>query len=114
MAIVNIIASNDADFNRSFRYQTVHDVPINLTGSAMHMMLRRHAKDEAAVLRLGTDTGEITLTDPINGLFVVYIAQEVLERLALGDFEHSLVQTLAGRKHQIWVGSFTNNPGPSR
>jgi hypothetical protein len=114
MAIVNIVASNDADFNRLFRYQTVGGVPIDLTGSAMVMMLRRHAKDEAAVLRIGSDTGEITLTDPSNGLFTVYIAQQVLERLALGDFEHSLIQTLLGRKHHIWSGVFTNNPGPSR
>jgi hypothetical protein len=114
MAIVNIIASNDADFNRLFRYQTVSGVPIDLTGSDMLMMLRRHAKDEAAVLRLSSDTGEITLTDPANGFFTVYITQAVLERLALGDFEHSLIQTLGARKHRIWSGVFTNNAGPSR
>lgn len=115
MTTVNITVWNDADFWRQFQYKAVDETPINLTGVSMVMMLRRRAADEAAMLRLGTDTGEISLVDPANGIFLIFIAQPVLLRLGLGDFDHSLVATLAnGRVVRIWGGMFTNNAGPSR
>lgn len=114
MATVNITVSNDADFYRAFQYQTVSGMPINITGNSMEMMLRRHAKDEAAVLRLGTDTGEIVLVDAVNGLFSVRIAQETLERLGLGDFDQSNIMTEGTNKIRIWSGTLTNNAGPTR
>ena len=115
MAIVNITVTNDADFYRVFQYVTTSSLaPVDITGASMEMMLRRHAKDEAAVLRLGSDTGEIEIIDPPNGLFTVRIPQETLERLGLGDFDHSNIMTTADYKRRIWVGVFTNNPGPTR
>jgi hypothetical protein len=114
MTIVNITVDNDADFYRVFQYQMVSGTPIDITGAVMWMMLRRHAKDEAAVLRLGTDTGEIVLVDPVNGKFSVRIMQESLERLGLGDFDHSMIALIASYKRSIWSGTLTNNPGPSR
>lgn len=114
MTIVNITVENDADFYRVFQYQTISGIPIDITGVSMVMMLRRHAKDEAAVLRLGTDTGEIVIVDAVNGLFSVRIMQADLERLGLGDYDHSNVMTTTGYKRSIWTGIFTNNPGPSR
>ena len=114
MTTVNITVDNDADFYRVFQYQMVSGTPINITGAFFVMMLRRHAKDEAAQLRLGSDTGEIVVIDGANGKFSVYIAQATLERLGLGDFDHSNVMTLAGLKTNIWTGKFTNNPGAAR
>jgi hypothetical protein len=114
MAIVNITVENDADFYRVFQYQTVAGVPIDITGAALEMMLRRHAKDEAAVLRLATDTGEFVLTDPVNGKFSLRISQDTLEHLGLGDFDHSNIMTTAGYKTRIWSGLLTNNAGPTR
>jgi len=114
MAIVNITVENDADFYRVFQYQTVAGVPINITGTAFEMMLRRHAKDEVAVMRLATDTGEIVLTDPTQGKFSVLIRQENLERLGLGEYDHSNIMTRGGYKTKIWSGLFTNNAGPTR
>jgi hypothetical protein len=114
MATVNITVMNDADFYRTFVYQTTADVPIDITGASMQMMLRRHARDEVALLRLGTDTGEIVLIDAVNGKFTVRITQYELERLDLGDYDHSLIMTRGGMKTSIWSGILTNNPGPSR
>jgi hypothetical protein len=115
MAICNIIVENDADFYRVFQYQTVSGVPIDITGKSLWMMLRRRAEDDVADMRLGTDTGEIVLTDPVNGMFSIRIAQIQLERLGLGDWDHSLIMTdESGYKLSIWTGSFTNNAGPSR
>lgn len=114
MTIVNITVENDADFYRVFKYQTISGVPINITGASMVMMLRRHAADDTAMMRLGTDTGEIVITDAANGLFSIRIAQADLEKLGLGEYAHSNIMTSGGFKRSLWTGTFTNNPGPSR
>ena len=113
-ATVNITVENDADFYRVFVYQTVSGVPVNLTGSTLEMMLRRRAEDVTAVLRLGTDTGELQFVNAVAGQFSVKIAQVELERLTLGDYAHSLIMTQGGFKSAIWYGSLTNNAGPTR
>ncbi len=114
MATVNITTENDADFYRTFVWQTVDGAPIDMTGMALEMMLRRHATDETAVLRLGTDTGEIVLTDPVNGQFTLRITQDTLVRLGLGDFDQSNIATRNGYKVRIWSGALTNNAGATR
>jgi hypothetical protein len=115
MAVVNIIVENDADFYRTFIWQTIEGAPIDLTGGTMEMMLRRRAEDQVAVMRLGTDTGEIAVTDATGGKFTVRIAQIELERLSLGEFDHSNIFTRSdGQKVRIWSGMFTNNAGPTR
>jgi hypothetical protein len=114
MAIVNINVYNDADFYRTFAYQTIGGAPIDLTGGAMEMMLRRHAADVSVLMRLATDTGEIVLIDPVAGTFSVRITQAALERLDLGDYDHSNILTLYGNKVRIWSGTLTNIAGASR
>lgn len=115
MAIVNITVENDADFYRLFQYVTVDSsTPIDITGASMEMMLRRHASDETAVLRLATDTGDFVLTDSVNGFFTLLIRQSVLEQLGLGSFDQSNIMTLGGLKTRIWSGTLINNPGPTR
>ena len=114
MAVVNITTYNDADFYRTFIWQTIVGAPIDLTGMTMEMMLRRRAADETALLRLATDTGEIAFTDPTNGQFTVRIAQETLERLGLGDFDQSNIATNNTFKIRVWSGVLTNNAGPTR
>jgi hypothetical protein len=114
MSIVNITVQNDADFYRRFIWQTVDGTPVDMTGGTLEMMLRRHASDQAAVLRLGTDTGEIVLVDPAAGNFTLRIAKDVLERLGTGDFDQSNIFTRGGYKVRIWTGLLTNNAGPTR
>ena len=114
MAIVNITVENDADFYRKFQYVMASGPAIDMTGASLEMMLRRHAEDVEALLRLATDTGEITLIDPANGLFTVLIRQDALERLGLGSFDHSNIMTLGGFKTKIWSGTLVNNAGPTR
>jgi hypothetical protein len=115
MATVNITVTNDADFYRMFQYLQASGAPINLTGVQMEMMLRRHAEDDVALLHISTGTGEVVIVDAPNGFFSVRITQDVLVRLPLGDYEHSLIMTqTAGNKHRVWSGAFTNNAGPTR
>ncbi len=114
MAIVNITVENDADFYRAFSYQTVSGVPIDITGAALEMMLRWNAADDTAVLRLGTDTGDFVLTDPVHGIFTLLISQPTLQQLALGTYDHSNIMTRGGGKTKIWSGQITINAGPTR
>ena len=120
MAIVDIVVANDADFNRQFQYVEQNPdgspgAPIDMTGASLEMMLRANAADATVYLRLGTDTGEITFTDAVNGLFVVYVSQATLAQLALGTYDHSNIMTVVGGlKTRIWSGTFTNNAGPTR
>jgi hypothetical protein len=115
MATVNITVTNDADFYRVFQYVTAETLtPIDITGASLEMMLRHHAEDAEAQMRLATDTGEIVITNPSNGFFTVFIAQLELERLALGSYDHSLIMTLAALKTKIWSGTLINNAGPTR
>ena len=114
MTTVNITTENDADFYRTFIWQTIDGSPIDLTGGAMEMMLRRHAEDNTAVLRLATDTGEIVLVNPKAGQFTVRIVQATLELLGLGDFDQSNIFTRNAYKVRVWTGTLTNNAGPTR
>jgi hypothetical protein len=114
MATVNIVVYNDADFYRTFVWQTIEGAPINMAGMSLEMMLRRRAEDQVAVLRLATDTGEIVLVNPPAGQFTVRIAQDTLVKLGLGDFDHSNIASYGNQKVRIWSGTLTNNPGPTR
>jgi hypothetical protein len=114
MAIVNITAENDADFYRSFVYQTQSGKPIDLTGASMVMKLRRHAEDATAFLTLSTDSGEITVTNPAGGQFTIMITQQSLLELSLGPYEQSLIMTINSVKKKIWSGALVVEAGPSR
>ena len=114
MAIVNITVTNDADFYRVFQYQTISGVPIDISGMSFLMMLRRHATDEVALMRLSSETGEIVTVDALNGLFSVKITQAELVKLDLGEYAHSNIMIQGDAKRSIWTGTLTNNPGPSR
>jgi hypothetical protein len=115
MTTVNITVTNDADFYQTFQYvMNTSGSPIDITGASLEMMLRRHAEDADALLRLATDTGEIVLTDPLHGFFTVLIRQDMLAHLALGSYDHSLIKTVGLDKTKIWSGTLVNNAGPTR
>jgi hypothetical protein len=115
MAIVNITVFNDADFYRGFIYKTQDGAPVNLTGSAFVMKLRRRAEDATVFLSLSTDPGEgITIISAAGGEFSILVTQLQLLELGLGTFEQSLVMDQNGLKQDIWHGDFIVNAGPSR
>lgn len=115
MAIVNITAENDADFIRAFAYQTISGSPIDLTGNKMKMGIRKRAEDVAEEMLLTTENGGLEITDPANGKFNVWITNEQLVLLKLGDYQHSLVRIVpTGLTLRIWSGVLTVTAGPSR
>jgi len=117
MAIVNITAENDADFYRSFVYQTTDavPVPINLTGNTMRMGVRHRASDAEEDLLLTTENGGLTITDAVNGRFTLWITNEQLLQLDLTTFDHSLIRIRPdGLRLRVWSGTLTVNAGASR
>jgi hypothetical protein len=119
MATVDITAENDADFFQAFQYVVANadgsnGPPIDMTGGTLEMMLRHDAADVTAVLRLGTDTGEFQITDPVNGMFSLFISQATLERLIVGSYDHSNIMTRDGRKTRIWSGTILVTAGATR
>ncbi|TAI63876.1 hypothetical protein [Bradyrhizobium sp. Leo170] len=114
VATVNISTESDADFRRVFVYQTVSGVPIDLTGSAFHMMLRARAEDATVAMELTTENGRIVVLDAVNGKFELIIEQEDLERLTAGEYDQSLIRSRDGAQSRVWRGTFTLGVGPSR
>jgi hypothetical protein len=78
------------------------------------MGVRKNADDVNEVLLLTTENGGLTITDPVNGLFTVWIKQLDLERLPLDDYQHSLIRIVSNLQLRIWSGTLTINAGPSR
>jgi hypothetical protein len=115
MAIVNITTETDADFMRGFAYQyTPSNLPVDLTGNTMRMGIRKNAADVAEVLLLTTENGGITITDPVNGEFSIWMKQADLERLPIDIYEHSLIRFTGTLYLRIWSGTLNNTPGASR
>jgi hypothetical protein len=115
MTICNITTASDADFYRGFSYQDINGNPIDLTGSTMHMGVRKDANDVAEVLLLTTDYGGgITITDPPNGLFTVWITQAQLMDLPPDTYVHSLIRNIGPLHLEMWSGTITHEVGPSR
>jgi hypothetical protein len=114
MAIVNITCQNDADFYRQFVYQTIDGVPIDLTGSTLRMGVRHRAGDATEEILLTTENGALTINDPINGKFTLWITQKQLLDLQVGDYEHSLIRIVGAMNYRIWSGTLINNAGASR
>jgi hypothetical protein len=63
---------------------------------------------------LTTENGGLAISDPPNGLFTVYISQDQLVAMQVGDYEHSLIRMKAGAQLRIWSGTMTINAGASR
>jgi hypothetical protein len=117
--IVNINTYSDADFVGAFAYQQVGGAPIDLTGMALRMMVRRHAADATALIELSTANGLIEITDAPNGKFQITIPLSALSTLQAGDYEHSLIQTYSAStapltRDDIWRGALTHAIGPTR
>lgn len=116
MPIVNIITKSDVAFVRAFAYADQSNAPIDLTGYAMWMKLRLSAVDSNVWLRLGTDTGEIVVTDATNGKFKLVIPQRKLADLPPNTYVHSLVRSngAALGPLPVWTGTLIHSKGPSR
>jgi hypothetical protein len=115
MTIVNITTTSDADFYRGFAYQDLNANPIDLTGSTMHMGVRKNADDATELMLLTTASGGgIIITNATAGQFTVWITQDQLRRLAPDQYVHSLIRDTGTLQLEMWSGTLTHSAGPSR
>lgn len=88
--------------------------PIDLTGTSMHMSVRRKAADVTVELKLTTIDGSIVYVNSIAGQFQLTISQEKLLQLEPGTYSQSLILTKGTTQTRIWSGTLTHSAGPSR
>ncbi len=115
MPTVNIATQSDADYIRGFVYKMRDGTPIDLTGNAMRMGIRRHASDASEQMLLTTENGGLEITDAVNGRFTLEIEYGALRRLAPGDYAHSLIRIRDdGVRLRVWSGALSHKAGASR
>lgn len=116
--IVDLTTTSDSDFQRSFVYEDINGIGIDLRLTKMEMMGRVHAEDATVAFDLSTDNGLITRDnyDGQFGNFTITIPISVLSILHAGVYVHSLIRTIpdTGLRQEIWHGSLTHNVGPTR
>lgn len=90
--------------------------PIDLTGSTFNMDFRYQESDAEVLLALSTENGAITITDPVNGEFQIWITQQqAYEQLEPGDFVCDLIRTMPdGTSERIMDCTVTVVEGTTR
>lgn len=117
MTTVNITTTSDADWVHAFQYaiEGAPPTPIDLTGSSLRMMVRKHADDAECFINISTPTAGITVTSAADGEFTITLPIASLSRMAEGDYVHSLIRTRPdGLKDEVWHGALTHSIGPTR
>lgn len=90
-------------------------VPIDLTGMTFKMGVRRHAEDATEALSLTTENGGVSVTDELNGRFLINFDHENLLKLPYGIYVHSLIAIESDdTRRLVWTGTLTHSAGPSR
>ena len=113
--IVNITTFSDADFIRTFSYQTISGATIDLAGSSLDMMVRARADDATVYIDLSTANGGITIDYLTPGAFTVRIPFDKLNKLSAGEYVHSMIRQRADKiKETVWRGTLTHAIGPTR
>lgn len=113
--IVNINTTSDADFKRTFIYKTITGLEIDIRGSSLNMKARQRLDDATVVVDIGTDDGNIVLTDPQFGQFTLQIPFASLSHMPAGTYFQSLIITWpSGLKEEVWHGTIAHTLGASR
>ena len=126
--IIDLVTYADSDFIQKYEYRTIGNVPIDLTLFGLRMIVRVNPDDAATQIDCSTLNGRIVITNPMEGAFTLTIPYEILSGLPPGNYVQSLIMTdiqdptfpfgfpslpFFSRKN-IWRGTFTHLPGPSR
>jgi hypothetical protein len=124
-AEVNIETFSDQDFIKRFIYQSqgaTDDLdPIDLTGSVLHLDVRRHASDVEAMIDLASsraytvENGGIIIENAEAGDFTVHLPYKQLRHMRPGVYAQSLIQVRPdGLRVAVWEGTLTHKAGPTR
>lgn len=79
------------------------DLPVDLTGSVLRMIIRKHDTDHEALVSVTSEDGTIEITDPLAGAFTVLISRDKLKRLYPGNYVSDLVRLRPdGFQERLW------------
>ena len=111
---VVIETRSNADWVVAFEYLAA-DVPVDLTGSTLALMVRKRREDHEAIVAVDTADGNIVITNPALGKFQVKLPQISLERMAAGEYLHDLIRTRPdGLLEAMWEGELIHEIGVTR
>lgn len=90
--------------------------PVDLTGCAFEMHVRRKVDDLAAVMILNSANGRLGVSgDPQDGGVAIYVPDEHVQRIAPGEYVHDIVLfDASGNPRRIAVGTVTVERGVTR
>lgn len=116
-AIVTLTTYSDADFIGAFVYEQ-NSTAVDLTGSTLKMMVRPGTDPAVSDVDMSLDSatiGGITITDAPNGKFQILLARASLQKMAPGQYVHSLIRIRPdGFYERVWGGTITHAIGPTR
>lgn len=86
------------------------NLPIDITGCSIRAQIRKKADATPIIIDMNTPD-EITLTDPSNGQFRIYISDDITSAFPDGDFQWDLfIEWTNGDVDKIWYGDVVLDP----
>jgi hypothetical protein len=73
------------DWVFAFILQDTAEVPVDLTGSVLKMMIRKRESDHQVYVSVTSEDNTIEITDAVSGAFTIIIRRDQLAHLIPGD-----------------------------
>lgn len=94
------------DWVQAFILQDANEVPVDLTGSTLTLMIRKIDIDHTALVVVSSVDNSIEITDAAGGAFTVIINRDKLSRLYTGAYVADLVRYRPdGFTERLWDAS---------
>lgn len=96
------VAKNE-DWLVGFQLLEENESPVDLTGSSLQLMIRKHETDHESLVMVQTPNNGIEIYDPIFGKFLIWITIAKLSRLFPGEYVADLLHTRPdGIVQRLW------------
>lgn len=105
-AEIDIIIYQGATFRKPYQWLTGSPaVPVNLTGATGRMQIRRKITSPEPEINMTTETGEIVLTDAVNGEFEIYLTPEQTSALDIKTGVYDIELVVGGDTYRVVMGA---------
>lgn len=114
---IDFLLPTNQDWADSWVFKTGDPpAPVDLTGCAFEMHIRRNPKDTGAIMILNSANGRLGVSgDPQDGGVAIYVPDEHVQRIAPGEYVHDIVMfDAAGKPRRFAVGTVTVELGITR
>lgn len=102
----NITVDQGATYSQVFTWKDSNEAPIDLTGYAARMQVRKRRRDDPTLLDLTTENGGITLGSTA-GTITVSISADATAAVAAGEHVYDLELVFESTVSRLVMGTFT-------